>query len=379
MEENRLTIEKIENSEDWERIREQWNALSERCVYPNPFTSWDWQRTWWKWFAPELKGELFILLIRRESTSEIVGIVPFYRRKQRSFLFLEDRQLRFIGYGGRTCPEYLGPILLPDAVEDAVDAIVDFLKNDFSAWDSIFFEDYALDDPGTARLAEKLHAAFPCHAGPGETRRIVVFTGDYDDYMATLSYNSRRQRRKRFNQAGTRYGARIEYPENVDDVFPILVDLTTRARTRHEEENPFLESVYAGFHHELLKILLPRNQAVLALLFLNEQPAAIWYCFLLGKKCYAYQQGFSPEFEGSPSDVCQQFLIRRLTSEGYREFDYLRGHESYKDSVANGDRETEWMFIFRRRGILFRLRVFLDRIVRPLYRRVKRFVRKESS
>ncbi len=107
---------------------------------------------------------------------------------------------------------------------------------------------------------------------------------------------------------------------------------------------------------------------MLAILYLNDIPAAVWYCFLLGKKCYAYQQGFSPEFEGSPSDVCQQFLIRKLTEEHFEEFDYLRGRETYKDSVANSERKTTWLFVFRRRGVAFWSRLLLDRVVRPCWR-----------
>ena len=371
-----ITIEPVRDEKPFFELKAEWNSLSEASEYPNVFTRWDWQSTWWRWFGKALgkQGEPFILLVRWDD--ELLGIVPFYRKHWTLPIFPGQKHLNLIGYGGTTCPEYLGPIVRKGFITEVVDATFDFLKDRPTEWDSIFFEDYDRNDPATTALVEKLKTKFAVQSDPGETRLTITFTGDYDAYLQTLSYNSRRQRRKRFNQAQTRFGARIEYPtaEDLDRIFPIIVDLTTQARTRHGQANPFLDPTYAGFHRELLERLLPENHAVLALLYLNEKPAAVWYCFLLGKKCYAYQQGFSPEFEGSPSDVCQQFLIRKLTEEHYEEFDYLRGRESYKDSCANSSRETEWAIVFRNRGAAYWSRYLFDNIARPVLRKLKRIV-----
>ena len=365
------TVEPIRDEKTFLKLKSEWNALSETSEYPNVFTRWDWQSIWWKWFGKNF--EPFILLVRRETNNELIGIVPFYRNRRALPFFFGQKHLNLIGYGGMTCPEYLGPIIRKGCIAEVVDATIAFLKVHPTEWGSIFFEDYDRNDPATSALAEALKKNFASRSGPGETRLTVTLTGDYDTYMQTLSYNSRRQRRKRFNQAQTRFGARIEFPgvEDLDRVFPVLVDLTTAARTRHGQTNPFHEKAYAGFHRELLEKLLPQNQAVLAMLYLNEKPAAVWYCFLLGRKCYAYQQGFSPEFEGSPSDVCQQFLIRKLTEEHYEEFDYLRGREPYKDSCANSSRKTQWLFVFQHRGIAYWSRFLLDDIARPIWRKIK--------
>ena len=371
-----MDIALIRSETEFLALREQWNTLVDASVYPNIFMTWDWQSIWWKWFGKKTdSSELFILTIKKDG--ELIGVVPFYRRRRQPPLFL-GKHLNFIGFGGLTCPEYLGPIVRQGFIEEVADATVEFLKSNPSEWDSLFIEDYALDDPATVALAGRLSASFAGYSSEGESRLTIQFTGDYDAYMQTLSYNSRRQRRKRFNQAHARFGARIEYPksEDLDNAFPTLVALTTQARDRHEQVNPFHDASYAGFHRELLEALLPKNRAVLALLHLNEKPAAIWYVFLLNEKCYAYQQGFLPEFEsGSPSDVCQQFLIRRLTEEHFEDFDYARGRQAYKKSVANSERPTRWACVFRKPGLNFWLRRFIDLMLKPIARKVRNYLR----
>ncbi len=376
---NDIDVNIIRTETKFLALRDVWNELAADSEYPNIFTSFDWQRLWWDWFGKKsLHGELFVLTVRKGN--ELLGIVPFYRRRRNPLLCM-GKHLHLMGYGGKTCPEYLGPLVRKGNVDVVAEATVEFLKQNPSEWDSMFLEDYALDDPGTVALANRLRGAFAEHGGPGEGRLIVPLTDDFEDYMKTLGPSTRKQRRKRFNQAITRHGARIDYPDEkaLDAAFPILVDLTTKTRERRGEANPFHDPIYAGFHRELLACLLPQHKALLGILYLDERPAAIGYCFLLGNKCYAYQSGFSTEFEGSPSDVCQQFIMRRLTTEHVTEFDHLRGLESYKESIAKDLRQTRWTFFFRKRGLGFFLRLLLDKIARPLVRRLRAWKNSPST
>lgn len=359
-----MTIEIVKDEKTFSELETSWNALSEASEYPNIFTGFDWQSTWLEFFGPELKGELFVLTIRDES-SELIGIAPFYRR---------GKHLTWIGYGGRTCPEYLGPIVRDGFVEPVVSAIVEFLQDRPKEWNSIFFEDYALDDPGSVRLAERLGEEFFEHAGEGEIRYLIRMPDGFDAYMKTLSSHNRQRKRVRIKKAREHYGAEMEYPtvETLDEWFPTIVDLTRRSRGRHREATPFDQENYAAFHRNLLRKLLPKGRAAVGFLRYENKPAAVWYCFLLGNKCYAYQQGFCPDYDGSPSDVCQQLLVQHLAENGMTEFDFLRGLEWYKTTHANAERKTRWTYVFRSRGIGWAWRIFLDKILRPVWRKLKR-------
>jgi len=366
-----MNIELIRSETDFFALREQWDTLVDAAVYPNAFTTFDWQSVWWNWYGKNTDhGELFVLLLRKDD--ELVGIVPFYRRWRRTPFFL-GKHLNFIGYGGRTCPEYLGPIVRQGFVDDVADTTVEFLKSHPTEWDSLFIEDYALDDPATVALAERLKSAFAVYSDFGEIRYILSLFESYEEYLKSLGAHNRKRKRLRMNQAKKRYDARVEFPnaDNLDEWFPTIVQLTTEARTRHSQASPFLESDYAGFHREVLRALLPQGRALIQFLYFENRPVALWYAFLLNGKCYAYQQGFQHDVKGSPGDIGTFFLLDHLMERGFKEFDFLRGLEWYKTSFTQQYRETAWMYAFRKPGIAFQLRRFLDLTVKPVVRKIR--------
>ena len=77
------------------------------------FRRWEWLSVWWKWFGKN--RELHLLSLTRGR--ELVGILPLYVSRTR----FGGRKLSWIGVGGPTCPEYLGPIIHRDYGEAAVE------------------------------------------------------------------------------------------------------------------------------------------------------------------------------------------------------------------------------------------------------------------
>ena len=378
-----MNVELIRSEAGFLALREPWNALAAAAAYPNVFTTFDWQSIWWNWYGKTAgRSELFVLAIRKDG--ELIGIVPFYRRRRRVPFFL-GKHLNFIGFGGRTCPEYLGPVVRQGFVDDVADVTAEFLKSHPTEWDSLFIEDYALDDPAAVALAERLKPAFASYSGTGEIRYILPLFESYEDYLKSLGTHNRKRKRSGMNQAKKKYGARIEIQrvENLDEWFPTIIQLTTEARSRHAQSSPMLEADYAGFHRELLRTLLPLDRALVQFLYFDDRPVASWYVFLLSGKCYAYQQGFQPGIKGSPGDVGTLFLLDHLMERGFSEFDFLRGLEWYKTLITKQFRETAWLNVFRKPGFAFLLRRFLDISVKPLIRkmrdRLRNFLKKKKA
>jgi len=366
-----MSIELIRSETEFLALREPWNALVDTAVYPNVFTTWDWQTVWWNWYGRNTdRSELFVLAIRKDD--ELIGIVPFYRRRRPTPFFL-GKHLNFIGFGGRTCPEYLGPIVRQGFVDEVVDGTVEFLQTNPTEWDSLFIEDYALDDPATVALADRLKLAFASYSGPGEIRYVLPLFENYEAYLKSLGIHNRKRKRLRMNQAKKRYDAHIEFQkaENLDEWFPTIVQLTTEARIRHGQASPFLDANYAGFHQDVLRALLPLDRALVQFLYFENRPVAVWYAFLLNEKCYAYQQGFQHDVKGTPGDIGTFFLLEHLMERRFQEFDFLRGLEWYKTSFTQQYRETAWLYVFRRPGIAFQIRRFLDQTIRPVARKVR--------
>ncbi|MGL6194522.1 MAG: GNAT family N-acetyltransferase [Thermoguttaceae bacterium] len=367
----KLHVHVVNDVETFHNIREKWNSLADASAYPNIFTTWEWSFLWWKHFgqpAGNNHWELFILLVESNETEpELLAIFPFYRIKK-------EKNLNWLGYGARPCAEYLGPIIKKEMVSEVVEATMEFLTDNPQQWNSIFFEDYALDDSGTVAFASSLKERFLFRSAVGEPRYYIPLPNSYDEYLKTLSQHNRKRKKERINQAKSRYNAALTPVQSAecDAGFATLVELTTLARDKHRQKNPYDSSSYFGLHHDLVTTLLPQGKVNLMLLTFESKPASLWYVYLYHEKCYAHQQGHDTSLKGSPSDVALQMLLMYLIENGYKEFDFLRGGEWYKTSYTETTRPTELLTIYRTKNT----RYFRDWCVCNMYRPIKHFVKK---
>lgn len=58
-------------------LRDDWGRLVEAMSLPSPFQSWDWNRTWWRYFG---SGRRLQLLVFRDG-SQVVGIAQLFERR----------------------------------------------------------------------------------------------------------------------------------------------------------------------------------------------------------------------------------------------------------------------------------------------------------
>jgi len=296
---------------------------------------------------------------------ELLAIFPLYRTGNGRFLY-------WIGYGARPCPEYLGPIIRHDAIEIVVQIACDFLVNDANRWDRLFFEDYAVDDPGTSAFADRLKQKLPNHAVPGEERYYIPLPDSYDAFLKSLSTNNRKCKKNRLNRSKSAYQATTEVMTigNLERGFSLLVDLMTQSRNRKGQSSPYMRKSYRDFHREVLETLLPLNRTVLFLLKYSDQPVGIQYGYSLRQKFYGFQTGFASEVPGSPGDVTHLYLMMHLIDRQFTEFDFLRGGEEYKSAYTKTTRKTETLSVYRRKNFI----CFRDRAVEHLAKPVRRYI-----
>jgi len=343
-----------------------WNGLVDASVYPNVFLRWEWVHTWWKWFG----GRRELRVIRVTKGSELVAIVPLYVLADRSVVRFRPRTWSFLGFGGPTCPEYLGPIVHRDYVEPVVGAAADYLGSPEAHWSAIVFPDAAPDDPGTTALVDALCRRFPSVSRNGEICPYLRLPESYESLLARVSANRRKQERRRLRRVQREFEVRLdvlESPAEVEAFFPTLVQLNRSSRGRLGEVSPFAGRQYAGFHREVIAKLLPESVARLFVLRFDGNPVAFQYGFAFHGRYGYFQSGFDCRWaHWGPGGVLFQLVFLRLIEEGIREFDFLRGDEAYKTHFADMTRRTTTTVVFRRGGAAYRARVAWERAVRPL-------------
>jgi CelD/BcsL family acetyltransferase involved in cellulose biosynthesis len=283
--------------------------------------------------------------------------------------------LRFIGAGGPTYPEYLGPIVHRDYAEPVIACITAYLQSKASHWRVIEFPDTPPDDAGTMRLVRDLQSRYPTMQRPGEVCFYTDLPGTFDELLSRLSGHSRQRKKRQLRRAHEECKVSldvIEGPSLLAGVFPTMVDLSCSSRRRAGESSPFLSESYARFHREVMARLGGNATARVYLMNFCAKPAAFLYGFVYHDKFYAFQTGFDNQAERySPGDVIYQMVFQHLIRGGVREFDYLRGSEAYKSFFASGERRTVTTHVFRRKGALYSAHWLYRRVVHPAGRRVK--------
>ena len=177
-----------------------WNGLVDQSTYPNVFRRREWISTWWKWFG---KGRrLYVLKLTRGT--ELVGVAPLYLVRTR----LGGRRLAWIGAGGPTYPEYLGPIVHRDHASAVVAAIADHFRHVDKKWDCMSFLDVAPDDAATVSLIAALADNYPAICYSGEICPYFHLPESYGTLLKRLSAHGRQRKNRQLRRAKEELDAR---------------------------------------------------------------------------------------------------------------------------------------------------------------------------
>ncbi len=113
-----LSIEEVNDVEDFRTLRESWNALLQESSDNNIFLTWEWLFNWWRHYGSDKK--LRILLIKE--SDKIIGIAPFMEKRYREGFIT-------VGVIENLCSEncdYSG-IILTDKKHESVALLMDYL------------------------------------------------------------------------------------------------------------------------------------------------------------------------------------------------------------------------------------------------------------
>lgn len=115
---------------------------------------------------------------------------------------------------------------------------------------------------------------------------------------------------------------------------------SVRASTRHDEAGSFGIAEYRAFLEDLAARKQARKRHYLARLCRDGVTSAALYGFVLGGVLDDYQSGFDPARSGAGKLLLGSVMEDAIQRLGLREFDFLRGEETYKRIWSDGSRRT---------------------------------------
>jgi CelD/BcsL family acetyltransferase involved in cellulose biosynthesis len=346
-------------------LADAWETLSEKAAVTSVFATYDWQRLWWEHYA---RGRALRVLVAATRDDGVVGILPLYIDEQ-PFLRYPVRFLRFVGSGGDTRPDDLGPLLLPGFEVEAARALAEAALR-LAGWDVLMLADM---DPECVFAREMASAARRAHGDTmtGRCERIAYLDlpASYDAWLASLSRDRRYRTRKIRRNAQAAHAVRFfvwDDPATIDEGIDALVKLHQKRWQRAGEDHRFSTPQYTAFHRAAIKASLSRDRLRLYCLTFDDIPVAVYYFYRFRDRVFLFQAGFDPDHADlKPGQVLLGYVIEHAIGEGMKVLDFLRGEHRYKDEIATGERETVYVTVFRRRpgAWIYRVRgVILPRV-----------------
>jgi CelD/BcsL family acetyltransferase involved in cellulose biosynthesis len=343
-----LKIEIIDSLEGFLSLRAEWKELLVKSVDTSIFISWEWQYYWWCHYSGDQKLRLLVV----SEKDRIVGILPLYIKRVILFRALTVKLLQFVGTGGDTSPDYLGPILSQDIPYEVARAIVRHIFTSINGWDVLMLSDIQLGSVFHSVMGDVCTAMKQSFTtGNVESIAYIALPDSFDKYLYSLSKKRRkaiRQNQRRFHKALS--GRFFIWEEESQLQFAInrLIELH-HMRWAGRGNHAFSSTEYIGFHTELMHALIKEGSLRLYCLEADGKIIAMDYCYRWNGEIMVFQGGFDPSYKDlSPGQVLISYEIEHAISERNQGFDLLKGNHDYKRSIAKSTRGTTTITSYQR-------------------------------
>jgi len=378
-----IQVSVVDSDAGFAALAADWEALQADAKLTSIFESFDWQHLWWQSYG---RGRALRVLVARDGGVRdggvIVGLLALHIETV-PMLRYPVRQLRFVGTGGDTFPDDLGPVLAAGREGETARALADAVMR-LDGWDVLLLTDLNPACPFTAAMEGSARRdGASCLAGTAEKISYADLPATWDAWLQTLSGDRRyrvRNIRKKLNAAHPARFFVWTDPATLGDGFDRLVHLH---RKRWESasgahSHAFTSPEYLGFHRAVMAALLPRDRLRLYALELGGQVSAMYYFYRFRDAVYLMQSGFDPDFAAvKPGQVLLGYIIEHAIGEGNKVLDFLKGDHRYKDELASGERETRYLTAFRLRpgAVVYRLRRMILPTLKARLRQVAEKIR----
>lgn len=318
-------------------LRAEWNGLLGRAADPTPFQSFEWQETWWRHHG---SGRLWVLVARDNGV--IQGLMPLHIARYRGTPL---RQVRFLG---APLSDFQQILAAAGHETTTRQAFLGYLATHADRWDLCDFADQRQGTSlaTTAEMPRGLRPLLVHH----RVCPYIPLEATWEKFVGRLSKNMRTNVGRRRRQVAKQFKAEadIAAPENLRESMEALFALHNARWRRRGVAGAFAGARIQAFHHEVAALFLARGWLKLHRLKLDGVIRAAFYCFQLGPRVYYYLSGFDLAFSKfSIGNVTMSYAVERAMLDGAREFDLLRGDETYKFAWNAEERDTERLIVGR--------------------------------
>ena len=318
-------FEEIKEIGQFKKIKEPLENLAEMGE-KNPFTEYEWLEEWLKAFGKNIK--LNTIVVKKDG--RVVGVFPLCLKINSGV-----KILKFVGEGES---DYSDFVIARSINEEVSKQFVSYLKQS-KAWDLCELKDICEDSENKSHIIHELkkqHLLFKLLKSY-ECPYIGINT-TFDKYFnkkdRKTKYNIRREIRILANLGKLEF-KKIEGLNDLNRRLPEIFEIHKRKWENYYTATRFSNKAGMGFYANIAKNYQEKGLLDLSILTLDDKAIAFSYSFKVNQKYYFYITSFDIKYiKYSPGKILVYYLIKYAFDTGMKEFDFMKGDESYKSRWA---------------------------------------------
>jgi len=343
---SRFTLHVSRITSHFAAMRAEWSELmgsSDAGV----FNSWEWL---YPWYTRLGGGRALHILEARDGEGNLLGLMPLCMERRR----VMGQTLRRLAFLGETevGSDYLDVVARRGCEADVTRTFLQTIRDSAGEWDVLDLLDIDVESRTVRVLKEvfrggefvvEINEGSVCPYEtfvPGETSEdFLRRTRRYDNYV----------RRKKWLQKQPGY--KIEVTSEPGEVAAPLSEFMSLHALRWAEDGgsqgitgPEVEA----FHRDATQLLAERGQLRLYTMMVGDRAVASVYGIVHGGTFIYYQSGRDPEWQSkSVGLVLVGETFKDAIDMGLREYDFLRGVETYKSDWVTRERRTVGVRVYK--------------------------------
>ena len=348
--ETSLDIEILRTPTEFDLLERDWNDLLDRSD-ATVFQTYEWQRTWWRFFGEKNSDSQLYLILVREGT-RLIAIAPFFIERVVALGVLPFRRLSFLG---REISDYLDIIVEHGAEERVVPVLVSHLAALMNEVDVIMLEDI----PHPSPVHRLMHEGFATRGLCGEyfenaqSPRLPLHA-TWEHTLESLSKKHRKDISYELRNISRNFETQFELTMQYDHVQADMRDFVMMHQERWMlagHPGVFSDTRQAEFHSAFAGLAFARGWLFLTFLRLNGKRIAVNYAFHFRTTLSTYLNGMSQLGDiakYSPGKILHTYSIQEAIRRGCSVYDFMRGRERYKYDYDAVDVPNWTLIVFLR-------------------------------
>ena len=364
-------IKIIQNINELESIESEWNDLFEESSGSNVFQSFDWNYIWLKHFLRKNDNIFIIAVYNDKENGKLEAIAPFFIR--RFFLFLKS--LMFISYD---YSDYLDIIIRKNCDKEKIYVEIFntvLLKNKFNKIADIIYLKQ-VSKKTLSLISEYLQKIKKISLNFKESGSCYYFNlpDNIEDYMKRFNSKQRYNILKRVEKAeddNIKYSAcsSVNTEQSLFEKYlNIFFELHQKRWQGKGKRGVFYNDDIKSFFKELFISLFNKNRITLSTLKINDgNIIASAVCFDYADKKQIYLPGFDTAYSGyHPGIVLIYNDIKESINKKYKELDFLKGGEEYKQRFGAIKRENYKLYLYKNKiyFYIYKINIFFENEVK---------------